>query len=123
MDYIINTPCGQIKGVKSKYEGVVAYKGIRYATANRFELPKLVTYWDGIYDATKYGNCSYQPRSFYNEEFIEGYKVCKMGDYFNNRLFCIFKELLIYNMSGNVINWLSMSWMWDDKGDVLCFEI
>ena len=68
MDYIINTPCGKIKGVKSKYEGVIAYKGIRYAAANRFEFPKLVTYWEGIYDATKYGNCSYQPRSFYNEE-------------------------------------------------------
>ena len=22
----------------------------------------------GIYDATQYGNCSYQPRAFYNEE-------------------------------------------------------
>ena len=61
MDYIINTPCGQIKGIKSKNEGVVAYKGIRYAYANRFELPILVSYWEGIYDATKYGHCSYPP--------------------------------------------------------------
>ena len=36
MDYIINTPCGQIEGVKSKNDGVVAYKGIRYATAKTF---------------------------------------------------------------------------------------
>ena len=68
MDYIINTPCGQVKGVKSKREGIIAYKGIRYATANRFEMPKQVTSWEGIYDATEYGHCAYQARSFYNEE-------------------------------------------------------
>jgi para-nitrobenzyl esterase len=49
-------------------EGIVAYKGIRYATAGRFEYPKEVTHWEGVYDATEYGACSYQPRAFYNEE-------------------------------------------------------
>jgi para-nitrobenzyl esterase len=68
MDYIVNTPCGQIKGCKGRVEGTVAYKGIRYATANRWEYPKQVTEWEGIYDATNYGACSYQPRAFYNEE-------------------------------------------------------
>ena len=68
MEYIINTPCGQLRGVKSKTEGAVAYKGIRYAVAGRFEYPTEVTSWDGIYDATRYGACAYQPRSFYNEE-------------------------------------------------------
>ena len=68
MEYIINTPCGSLRGTKSKNEGVVAYKGIRYATAGRFEYPKEVTSWEGIYDATHYGACAYQPRSFYNEE-------------------------------------------------------
>ena len=48
--------------------GIAAYKGIRYATAGRWEYPRQVTAWDGIYDATEYGNCSYQPRAFYNEE-------------------------------------------------------
>lgn len=47
--------------------GVAAFKGIRYATAGRFEYPQQVTGWDGVYDATKYGSCSYQPRAFYNE--------------------------------------------------------
>ena len=47
---------------------VVAFKGIRYATAGRWEYPKEVKGWDGVYDATRYGNCSYQPRAFYNEE-------------------------------------------------------
>ena len=68
MEYIINTPCGSVRGTKSKHEGVVAYKGIRYATAGRFEYPQEVTSWEGIYDGTCYGACAYQPRSFYNEE-------------------------------------------------------
>ena len=69
MEYIVNTPCGKIKGDKVK-DNIVAYKGIRYATAKRFEYPKLVTKWEGVYDATQYGHCSYQARSFYNEEDI-----------------------------------------------------
>ncbi len=68
MEYIINTPCGALRGVKTEVDGVVAYKGIRYATAGRFEYPKEVTHWDGIYEATEYGACAYQPRSFYDEE-------------------------------------------------------
>jgi para-nitrobenzyl esterase len=68
MEYIVNTPCGAVRGVPTKKEGIVAYKGIRYATAGRFEYPTEVTKWDGVYDASEYGACSYQPRSFYNEE-------------------------------------------------------
>ena len=68
MDRIINTPCGQLKGCVGRVPGTVAYKGIRYATAGRWEYPKQVTSWDGVYDATQYGNCCYQPRTFYNEE-------------------------------------------------------
>ena len=68
MKYVINTPCGDIRGTSSGIDGIVAYKGVRYATAGRFEYPTEVTSWEGIYDATEYGACSYQPRSFYNEE-------------------------------------------------------
>ena len=68
MDFIVNTPCGQIKGYPGRVPGTVAYKGIRYATAGRWEYPKQVTSWDGVYDAAHYGNCCYQPRAFYNEE-------------------------------------------------------
>ena len=68
MDYIITTPCGDMRGTKGRVEGTVAYKGIRYATAGRWEYPVQVTHWDDVYDATQYGNCSYQPRAFYNEE-------------------------------------------------------
>ena len=64
---IIKTPCGEIMGTPGRVPGTVAYKGIRYATAGRWEYPRQVTAWEGIYDATQYGNCSYQPRAFYNE--------------------------------------------------------
>ena len=68
MEYIVNTPCGPVRGTRGREEGILAYKGIRYATAGRFEYPKRVTSWDGIYDAANYGSCAYQPRAFYNEE-------------------------------------------------------
>ena len=68
MEYIVKTPCGEVRGTAGRVSGTVAYKGIRYATAGRWEYPKIVTAWDGVYDATSYGNCSYQPRAFYNEE-------------------------------------------------------
>ena len=67
MDYIVHTPCGAVKGVAGRVPGTAAYKGIRYATAGRWEYPKQVTAWEGVYDASQYGNCSYQPRAFYNE--------------------------------------------------------
>ncbi len=68
MDYIVSTPCGVLQGTAGRLPGTAAYKGIRYATAGRWEYPTAVTHWDGLYDATRYGNCSYQPRAFYNEE-------------------------------------------------------
>lgn len=70
MSNTIMTKCGEIRGTTCQWEGVTAYKGIRYATAGRWEYPCQVTHWDGVYDATEYGNCSYQPRAFYNEEDV-----------------------------------------------------
>ncbi len=70
MNYIVNTPCGQLQGCAGRVPGTAAYKGIRYATAGRWEYPKQVTHWEGTYDATRYGNCAYQPRAFYNEEEV-----------------------------------------------------
>ena len=68
MNQIVNTPCGPIQGVPGRVPGTVAYKGIRYATAGRWEYPRQVTAWEGVYDASHYGHCSYQPRAFYDEE-------------------------------------------------------
>ena len=68
MQPIVNTPCGPVRGCAGRVPGTLAFKGIRYAAAGRWEYPKLVTGWDGVYDATAYGHCSYQARAFYNEE-------------------------------------------------------
>ncbi len=68
MEYLANTPCGPVRGTAGRIPGTVAFKGIRYATAGRWEYPVEVTSWEGEYDATAYGACSYQPRAFYNEE-------------------------------------------------------
>jgi len=70
MNYIVTTPCGVLQGGPGKTPGTAAYKGILYATAGRWEYPTQVTSWEGTYDATHYGNCSYQPRAFYNEEDV-----------------------------------------------------
>lgn len=66
MQKIISTPCGDIKGTVS--DGIIDFKGIRYANCRRWTYPEIMTEWNGVYDASEYGNCSYQPRAFYNEE-------------------------------------------------------
>ena len=60
MSFERTTPCGVISGTACQWPGITAYKGIRYATAGRWEFPVPVTHWDGVYDATRYGACCYQ---------------------------------------------------------------
>ena len=94
MDKIILTPCGELRGTDSNIEGVIAFKGIRYATAERWKYPEIVTEWQGVYDATSYGNCSYQPRAFYNEEENPGkifyYKEFRKGETYTYDEDCLF---------------------------------
>lgn len=75
------TPCGTVKGIDG--ERCVEYRGIRYATAKRYERPEIVTHWDGTYDATEFGACCFQHRAFeddatvnpfYHKEFRKGIK-------------------------------------------------
>lgn len=96
-EIIINTPCGNIKGTSTKIEGIVAFKGIRYATAKRFEYPKEITHWDDIYDASEYGNCSYQPRAFYNEE-ENLKKIFYYHEFRKGRLFTYSEDCLFLNI-------------------------
>lgn len=70
MSYLVNTPCGPVRGTACRLPGIAAYKGIRYATAGRWEYPIQVKGWEGVYDAASYGHCSYQPRSFYEESQV-----------------------------------------------------
>ena len=95
MEYIVNTPCGKVRGVK--INDTVAFKGIRYATAERFAYPKEVIAWDGVYDASEYGACAYQPRSFYNEEEIPKkifyYNEFRKGEEYKYSEDCLFLNI------------------------------
>ena len=99
MEYIVNTPCGPVQGVPGRVAGTVAYKGIRYATAGRWEYPKEVTAWEGIYDASHYGHCSYQPRAFYDEELNEKkyfyYNEFRKGETYTYSEDCLFLNIFV----------------------------
>lgn len=65
---ILDTPCGKICAESCDDQSYTAFKGIRYARAERWKLPKQVTHWDGVYDARQFKDCCFQPRAFCNEE-------------------------------------------------------
>ncbi|MFC6157964.1 carboxylesterase/lipase family protein [Kribbella jiaozuonensis] len=52
---------GQLRGRRA--DGIDAYLGIPYATANRFEPPQPAPPWTGMRDATQVGPAAPQPRS------------------------------------------------------------
>ncbi len=97
MDKTLLTPCGTVRGSECNIEGVIAFKGIRYATAERWKYPETVTSWQGTYDATAYGNCSYQPRAFYNEEENPGkvfyYNEFRKGETYTYDEDCLFLNI------------------------------
>ena len=97
MEYIINTPCGTLRGTHSGTEGIIAYKGIRYATAGRFEYPREVTEWEGVYDATEYGACAYQPRSFYDERQMPK-KIFYYNEFRRGREYTYSEDCLFLNV-------------------------
>lgn len=97
MEYLIHTPCGDLRGTKGNLPGVAAYKGIRYATAGRWEYPKQVRGWEGVYDATAYGHCSYQPRAFYDEAQVPEkafyYNEFRRGETYTYSEDCLFLNI------------------------------
>ncbi|HEX2381443.1 MAG TPA: carboxylesterase/lipase family protein [Acidimicrobiales bacterium] len=50
---IASSTTGKIQGFDK--DGVVQFRGIRYATAERFRAPRPVDPWDDVYDATTFG--------------------------------------------------------------------
>lgn len=78
----MQTACGAVKGIER--ENSILFRGIRYATAERFAHPKAIDRWEGVYDATQQElNCyqfdAFRPEedgngSFYYEEFRKGWK-------------------------------------------------
>ena len=99
MEKIIDTPCGKIMGTECKVPGTVAFKGIRYAKAGRWEYPETVTEWEGVYNATAYGSCCFQPRSFYNEEEnlkkVFYYNEFRKGESYSYSEDCLFLNIWV----------------------------
>lgn len=94
MEYIqLQTPCGQIKGLSS--ENCYEFRGIRYATAERFEYPQEVTSWDGVYSALQYGNCACQHRAFDDDATVNAFyhKEFRMGIKFTYGEDCLFLNI------------------------------
>lgn len=59
---VLSTPCGEIFGIEnSDYD---EFRGIRYASAKRWEYPIMTESWEGTYDATDFGDCCFQHRAF-----------------------------------------------------------
>lgn len=66
-EYVVReTACGTVRGIAE--DGYQIFKGIRYATAERWERAQMVTEWEGEYDATQFGPRSCQYRGFYGVE-------------------------------------------------------
>lgn len=89
----INTALGRIKGLDmGKW---AEFKGIRYATAKRWEYPVAVKGWEGVYDATKTGECSYQRRAFEDDEKCNAFyhKEFRKGMQFTYSEDCLFLNI------------------------------
>lgn len=94
---LIHTPCGPVRGVPGGAPGVAVFKGIRYATAERWKYPVPITAWEGTYDASRFGTCSWQPRAFYDEakmaEKAFYYHEFREGDSFTYGDDCLFLNI------------------------------
>ena len=58
----LKTACGEINGIA--FDTYNEFRGIRYATAGRWEYPVICDKWEGVHDGTKYGACCFQRRAF-----------------------------------------------------------
>ena len=70
-------PCGEVIGEITDYGA--RFRGVRYATAKRFEKPVEITHYDEPQDATKQGVCCPQMRAFWNEEHRFYYQEFRRG--------------------------------------------
>lgn len=79
---------------------VLSFKGIRYATAKRWQYPQEEPQWDKIYnindclrDFSKFGPCAYQPRAFVDESTMHDkafyYKEFREGTSFTYSEDCL----------------------------------
>ncbi len=86
----LTTPCGELKGIdRGDY---LEFRGIKYATADRWEYPSVVESWDGEYDATEFGACCYQRRGFEEDAECNPFyhKEFRVGQTFTYSEDCLF---------------------------------
>ena len=60
----IDTALGEIQGIQ--YDGYREFRGVRYATAERWRDAVQTKAWEGTYDATHWGDSSWQYRGYFN---------------------------------------------------------
>lgn len=88
-----DTPCGAIIGIDA--EEYLEFRGIRYAEAERFAYPKAIKHWDGVYDATEFGDCAYQHRAFDDDSKVNAFyhKEFRKGLFFTYSEDCLFLNI------------------------------
>lgn len=62
----LNTPCGEIQGLRQN--GYLLFEGVKFAEAGRWEDPRVIREWEGVYDATKAGPLCCQHAQFYQAQ-------------------------------------------------------
>ncbi len=96
METIIrNTQNGRIQGEKT--DGVFCFRGIRYATAQRWKYPELCEKWEGVYDALHFANACPQARTFDNEALKQPepfyYREFRKGETYTYDEDCLFLNI------------------------------
>ena len=87
----VMAPCGEIVGRATDYGAV--FRGVKYATAERFRKPVEVTAYAGAFDATKQGVCCPQMRAFWNEEHRFYYQEFRKGMKFDYSEDCLILDI------------------------------
>ena len=60
---VLQTAVGAVRGIRR--EGYLEFRGVPYATAERWEQAVPVTAWEGVHDATRWGDRCAQHKGFY----------------------------------------------------------
>ena len=55
-EVLLQTPSGKLKGLTNTRESVDEFKGIQYATAQRFAAPAPTAAWSDVKDATRFAS-------------------------------------------------------------------
>ncbi|MBE6719463.1 MAG: carboxylesterase/lipase family protein [Ruminococcaceae bacterium] len=89
----LTTKLGKICGLD--FDTYHEFRGIKYATAARWEYPSVCSEWDGEYDATEYGACCFQRRAFENDEECNPFyhREFRQGQTFTYSEDCLFLNI------------------------------